>query len=545
MTRKFLFFIVILFLLVSACTHRPYKTRIPFINSTKSSIVLNPMQTSSNKSLQRVEIRFPVRVTNSAETLFKSLYASRRPYNKFYNQKKEHIILEESKISKRWNSSLDETVYRDAINKTIYVALGFYEYLKKTNPGLIVLLNPVIIDSVVEYSHVESVTEKTNNEKLQKLVGKQNILLPPVDLSIDLFTYVNPSNMGVSSFGNYWIPYISMHTSSLARPELVGAVAMSEEYLPYLVKPSEDVDAERGEGVDYLDYLNGLRGVPTQHLNWNERNITDRLTEIANKIFIIPPLFYTLNLAEIDDNDQSRPLMPFYSDLAQVLDSALASLDHRSATRMAHFRSMEEYDVTLAAKWFKGGSLNAQDNKRLQVIKKIINLESKFLQKQDEKLFEKLFLGKWGLFIRQSLNTEKDYRQKVRNQRVARQNAAAMQTLAVTMAAVSTAQTMQASISGTTAAPANINLMSNALQMLSISSQQQLDAQQSMNDFRHIFERHMNGIADEKLTYRIKEFGDQQEMKVSTLNELRIKARATYLKKLGPAQKINEMANEE
>lgn len=392
--KRNLFFLLIatilFFALILGCaslnTGDTYNSSISGFSAT----YVKPKDTVSENLL--AVIRFPAFFSDEAFEKFSAHYAL-YPLN--LSGKKPTVPSRNSHTSLYAN---------EAINKTAYFAIEFYHILTRKLPSQSVILQPleVFLD---DYG---------------RLVTRPVNMYPPSVLIIDFFIYRTPEKDITKevplTFGDLVSPLISIQTSPEASPSTFGAISYVDPLVPFV----HNLDSTRGGAKDnghaFIKYLSNpdstkSLGVPT----------TSKQPRGKNQILNFPLLNLKMKHAAIEAQAQSMSInsekSPFFTAISAHINAtidALNTIDHSLATRIGNKHFIELYDPALSNK-LSSSNLGQDDYFKLQLIHKFKSLERKFLAKQCQDYYNRLFLGDYGKSIRKLMISEMKYIAKVRD----------------------------------------------------------------------------------------------------------------------------------
>jgi len=239
-----------------------------------------------------VILRYPVSIKPDAVTHFQQLYDNRGFVNYFYHAPDDvetvRWIGKNTGLEAREPRDVAET-HPEAIAKTTYFALAFYESLKKVLPPNAVRLQPVAIGQKAIQRGTSGALKWGENAP-DALEEKPGIEYPPTVLYVDLFTYVHPYyRLGQpTSFGKFIAPLITVRTAPAAAPETLGGIVTPSAFLPYTRQPARDAGAAEGLGVSFVDYLNATAGVPPDHFPIPEKRLIEQLPIAPSNYLVLP-----------------------------------------------------------------------------------------------------------------------------------------------------------------------------------------------------------------------------------------------------------------
>ncbi|MBI4683553.1 MAG: hypothetical protein HY757_10715 [Nitrospirae bacterium] len=475
-----------------------------------------------------VVVRFPVFVENKAQSRFTELYELRRFDNYFKNPPDKN----ESFVNPKLNSRKFKLEFRDnpinSVSRSTYVGMAVYESLWRTLPPGSVIMQPVTIDlRDVAVNSREAI--KLGEAAPKALTFKSNFTLPPTAILVDVYAF---------GFAKKVEALITVRTSPLASQSTYGGIAMPEEFLPYARRPHDNAGLFQGLGVTCLDYLSGTEGIPPDQIVLENNFLVQSLAESKEKLFVLPVASFDISQATFELLQKGRKGYVsekehrILAEINAIVLKALNWINYNAATKTDRGRYIEQYDYRLADRWLSGHNLTEEDQKKLIMLRKFEQTEISFLTRQDRKLMDNSYFGSWGLMMQAKFTAEGKYQDdvmRVRKEASSAQNAQAMQAI------VTSINTSMPGLTGNATPDQQMQMaiqnIQTGINSMIQNGQNQNKLDQDLNSLGRQFRNHMSAFTDEPQRIAFDMFGEKQEISARSLEELRIKMRALYLKK--------------
>lgn len=472
-TTGFRFVAILSAFIIAGCVASGYE-QAPVTSSPAAQT-----QKSYNGNNLLVVIRYPALYDRSQDTLFENVY---------YN-----IPL--SSDPRPPSSDPYPTPFKNALIKTNYYVMEFYEALRRRLPENTVALQP-------QRLHIKDYT----------MVPSVGFEMPPAIVYVDFMTYVYTHKLittDSNTFGHFISPLMSVRTSISGAFDTAGALVGTNGLEPKITTSVGD-GANGGLGYTWVDFINDEGGEGT-----------DYKFDVISKGPIKPGQYLELPQVNVDmgaDNihraaatpggpaPSASPSAEVMNSLAATVLLALDAANHETALRDEMVDYISMFDEKFGRN-YTGLPANDVERGKIELIKEFITLEREFLREQDRNLYEVSYRSDFGDSVRTLLAAESQhYTDEWTNSIIS------------SLAILGT---------GLASGAATGNYMPSSLWDIYFQSQ---DTSAALN---LAFEEHFAGVRANQVEFTIKLSNKVRKIKVSDIHELRAECKIIYAEMFG------------